>query len=144
MGLRCCGEAQGHMSGEAAIPAFAAQLAVVAEAAFTPFPAPARKALPSPALRCDGVVVTQARRRLRPIRWPIQLDGDSISLAFTAREVLSLSRILLSMRDATIVPSCDQRTVLTSDGALRGCGGVDSVWALQSRRRPSLLKSRKR
>ena len=75
MGLRCCGEAQGHMSGEAAIPAFAAQLAVVAEAAFAPFPAPARKALPSPALRCDGVVVTQARRRLRPIRWPIQLDG---------------------------------------------------------------------
>ena len=31
-----------------------------------------------------------------------KLDGDGASLAFTAREVLSLSRILLGVRDASI------------------------------------------
>ena len=50
LALRCCGEAEGHMSGEAAIPAFIAVVAVVREAAFPAFPAAARKGLPSPAL----------------------------------------------------------------------------------------------
>ena len=38
------------MSGEAAIPAFIAVVAVVREATFPAFPAAARKGLPSPAL----------------------------------------------------------------------------------------------
>ena len=100
--LRCCGEAEGHMSGEATFPAFVAQVTVVREATFPAFPAAARKALPSPALLGRRLWHTRREAPSSPFGGLSKLDSDGASLAFTAREVLSPSRILLGVRDASI------------------------------------------
>jgi len=67
-------------------------------------------------LHCiDGEVVPRRGRRLPLIRWPIQLHNEGTSLAFTAREVLSLSRILHNVQRRDVVASCEECAISGPD-----------------------------
>ena len=93
------------MSGEAAIPAFIAVECGRSRERTPPSPPSLPHSTEGTSFTCTALTAQlchEERSAFVPFGGLSNLDGDSASLAFTAREVLSLSGILLSVRNAFI------------------------------------------